>query len=105
MQRLFFGSALRPIPHVYCTCFECHAKQKRTSLHTMNAQSQTPPPHIGMLQLLNGAHVAGSVSCLAQLGIPDLVEDGPKSAELLATQTGTNSQALYRLLRATASVG
>jgi copper chaperone CopZ len=58
-----------------------------------------------MLQLLNGAHVAGAVSCLAQLGIPDLVEAGPRSAEELASQTGTNPQALYRLMRATASVG
>jgi hypothetical protein len=71
----------------------------------MTAQTQTPPPHVGMLQLLNGAHVAGAVSCLAQLGIPDLVEDGPKSTEHLATKTNTNPHALYRLLRATACVG
>ncbi len=58
-----------------------------------------------MLQLLNGAYVAGAVSCLAQLGVPDLVESGAKTAEELAAQTGTNPQALYRLLRATASVG
>src|ERR1051326_8371092 len=71
----------------------------------MNPPTQTPPAHVGMLQLLNGAHVAGAVSCLAQIGIPDLVEAGPKSAQDLATQTGTNPQALYRLLRATACVG
>jgi hypothetical protein len=58
-----------------------------------------------MMQLLNGAHVAGAVSCLAQLGIPDLVEAGSRSAEELASETGTNRQALYRLMRATASVG
>jgi hypothetical protein len=58
-----------------------------------------------MLQLLNGAHVAGAVSCLAQLGIPDLVEAGPRSAEELATQIGAQPKALYRLMRATASVG
>jgi hypothetical protein len=71
----------------------------------MTTQTQAPPVHIGMLQLLNGVHVAGAVSCLAQLGIPDLVEDGPRSAEELASQTGTNPQALYRLMRATACVG
>jgi hypothetical protein len=58
-----------------------------------------------MLQLLNGAHVAGAVACLAQLGIPDLVESGPKSAAELASQVGAQPQALYRLMRATASVG
>ena len=52
----------------------------------MTPPSQARPPHVGMLQLLNGAHVAGAVSCLAELGIPDLVEAGPKSAEELATQ-------------------
>lgn len=44
-----------------------------------NASIQSPPPHVGILQILNGAHVAGAVSCLAQLGIPDLLESGPKS--------------------------
>ena len=65
----------------------------------------TLPAHAGMLQLLNGAHVAGAVSCLAQLGIPDLIESAPKSAGELATQLGADPQALYRLMRATASVG
>jgi O-methyltransferase domain/Dimerisation domain len=69
------------------------------------AEGQTPPAHVGILQLLNGAHVAGAVSCLAQLGIPDLVEAAPKSAEELASQIGADPQALYRLMRATASVG
>ena len=71
----------------------------------MTTQTQAPPPHIGMLQLLNGAHVAGAVSCLAQLGIPDLVEPGPRTAVQLASQTGTSPQALFRLMRATACVG
>ncbi len=54
---------------------------------------------------MNGAHVAGAVSCLAQLGIPDLIEAAPKSAEELATQIGADPQALYRLMRATAGAG
>lgn len=58
-----------------------------------------------MLQLLNGAYVAGAVSCLAQLGIPDLIEAAPRSAEDLASQIGADPQALYRLMRATASLG
>ncbi|MGB8472724.1 MAG: methyltransferase [Candidatus Acidiferrum sp.] len=71
----------------------------------MTPQRQTPPAHVGMLQLLNGAYVAGAVSCLAQLGIPDLIEAAPRSAEELASQIGAHPQALYRLMRATASVG
>lgn len=68
-------------------------------------QTQTPPAPLGMLQLLNGAHVTGAVACLAALGIPDLVEKGPKSADELAKQVGADPRALYRLMRATASVG
>jgi hypothetical protein len=55
--------------------------------------------------MLNGAHVAGALACLAKLGIPDLIEAGPKSADELAAQIGAQPQALYRLMRATASVG
>jgi O-methyltransferase domain len=71
----------------------------------MTAQPQTLPVHVGMLQLLNGAYIAGAVSCLAQLGIPDLVDAAPKSADELAKQIGADQQALYRLMRATACVG
>ena len=69
------------------------------------AQPQAPPAHVGMLQLLNGTYVAGAIACLAQLGVPDLVEAGPKSAEELALRVNANPEALYRLMRATASVG
>ena len=67
--------------------------------------NQGPPPFVGILEILNGAHVAGAVSCLAQLGIPDLLENGPKSVEQLATQVDAQPEALYRLMRATACVG
>ena len=68
-------------------------------------QPQKPPAHVGVMQLLSGPHIAGAVSCLAQMGIPDLVEAGPKSANELASQIGADPEALYRLMRATASVG
>lgn len=72
---------------------------------TTAAKGQTPPAHADMFQLLNGMFVAGTISCLAQLGIPDLVEHGPKSADELARQIGADPHAVYRLMRATASVG
>jgi O-methyltransferase domain len=71
----------------------------------MSAQPQTLPGHVGILQIMNGGHVAGAVACLAQLGIPDLIDGAPKSAGELAGQIGADPQALYRLMRATASVG
>lgn len=69
------------------------------------AKGQTPPAHVGMFQMLNGFFVVGAVSCLARLGVPDLVEHGPKSAEELAAEIGADARALYRLMRATACVG
>jgi copper chaperone CopZ len=71
----------------------------------MTEARQAPPAHVGILQILNGAHVAGAVSCLAQMGIPDLIDTAAKSAEELASQIGADSSALYRLMRATACVG
>src|ERR1700756_533023 len=70
----------------------------------MMPQPQTPPAHAGILQIMTGVYVAAAVSCLAQLGIPDLLE-APKSAEELAKEIGADPRALYRLMRATASVG
>ena len=58
-----------------------------------------------MLQMLHGLHFSSCISCLATLGVPDLVEHGPKSAEELAAQVGADPQALYRLMRLTASLG
>jgi O-methyltransferase len=71
------------------------------------SKSSTPtlPPHVAMLQLLGGAHITGAISCVAQMGIPDLLEAGPKSAEELAGEIGAHPVALYRLMRATACVG
>src|SRR5580704_5270229 len=71
----------------------------------MTADRPAPPAHTGIFQMMNGAHVAGAVSCLAQLGIPDLIDAAPKSAGELAAQIGADPQALYRLMRATACVG
>lgn len=74
-------------------------------MNATTAAPQAPPAHVGMFQLLTGCYISGAVSCLARLGIPDLVEHGPKSAAELASQTGTDQRALYRLMRATACAG
>ena len=55
--------------------------------------------------LINGPRIAQAVFIIAKLGIPDLLGQGPKSAEELATATGTHAPALYRVLRALASIG
>src|SRR5438309_10916382 len=69
-------------------------------------QAQPIPPHAAVLQITWVAPLAAyAVSHLARLGIPDLVEAGPKSAEDLAREIGADPDALYRLMRATAAAG
>src|SRR5579864_7280807 len=68
-------------------------------------QTHAIPAHASLLRLLNGANVTRTVSCIARLAIPDLVENGPKTAEELAKEIGAHPDALYRLMRATACVG
>lgn len=57
-----------------------------------------------MLQMIAGFWVSRAVYAAATLGISDLLAE-PKSAEQLASETGTGARPLYRLLRALASVG
>ncbi|RPH60335.1 MAG: methyltransferase [Acidobacteria bacterium] len=64
-----------------------------------------PPPHAVVLQMLTGKWVSAAIAAVAKFGIADHLESGPKSAKELASLTGTDEQALYRLLRATASLG
>jgi len=58
-----------------------------------------------MFQILGAADAAAAVVCLAKIGVPDLLENGPRSADDLAKEIGAHPQALYRLMRATASIG
>src|ERR1700722_9859441 len=81
------------------------ATQTKQGEPQMTADRPTPPAHASIFQIMNGFHVAGAVSCLAKLGIPDLIDAAPKSAEELAAKIGADPQALYRLMRATACVG
>jgi hypothetical protein len=56
-------------------------------------------------RMTNGFQVSQAIHVVATLGIADLLKDGPKSADELAEATGTHASALYRILRALASVG
>jgi len=74
-------------------------------MEAATAQPQNVPAHVAMFQMMNGFCVVGVVSCVAKLGIPDLVENSPKSAQELAEKIGANKEALYRLMRASACAG
>jgi O-methyltransferase domain/Dimerisation domain len=56
-------------------------------------------------QLIDGYADTQYVALAAQLGIADLLADGPLSADALATATNSHPDALYRALRAMAARG
>ncbi len=56
-------------------------------------------------QLISGYWKAQAVYAAAKLELPDLLADGPKTVEELASASGGHAPSLYRLLRALASVG
>ena len=66
---------------------------------------QQLPPDAQLLQLGMGAFISQAVYVAAKLGIADLVADGPQTIAYLAEKTASQERALYRLLRACASVG
>jgi hypothetical protein len=57
------------------------------------------------MQLITGHWVSQAVYVATKFGIPDLLVHGPVAAEDLARMTRTDADALYRLLRALASIG
>lgn len=62
-------------------------------------------PSIQLQHLISGHWIAQAIGVAADLGVADLLANGPKSSAELAQATGSNPRALYRLLRALASVG
>ena len=62
-------------------------------------------PRDNLLRMTNAYEASQAIHVAATLGIEDLLEDEPRSAEDLAKATGTHAPTLYRILRALASVG
>jgi hypothetical protein len=56
-------------------------------------------------QVYGGSWITQGLGVAAELGIPDILASGPRTCDELAKQTKANGDALYRLLRALASVG
>jgi hypothetical protein len=71
----------------------------------MSTQTAQLPPHAEVLNILMGRWLANAVSCVAELGIPDVLEAGPKSPAEVAAQIGADANCVYRLMRATAGIG
>ncbi len=62
-------------------------------------------PSAALLDLVNGFRVSQAIHVAATLGIADLLKNGSRSSDELAVATSAHAGALYRLLRALASIG
>jgi len=71
-------------------------------------QSASAPPseaNIQIMQLTSACWMSRCLHVVAEMGIADALGDQPQSTETLARSTGTQPQALNRVLRLLASVG
>ena len=55
--------------------------------------------------VIQATRVGPMMYAMVELGLPDLLADGPRSTDELATATGAHAPSLYRLLRALAAAG
>jgi hypothetical protein len=62
-------------------------------------------PEVKLLELMRGYRQPRALHLAVELGIPELLAGGAKSAEELASATGSHAPSLARLLRALASSG
>jgi hypothetical protein len=58
-----------------------------------------------LVRLVDGFRVSQAIHAGVELGIPDLLGDGERTSDDLAQTSGADASALYRLLRALASLG
>jgi hypothetical protein len=63
------------------------------------------PDSVALRHLSTGFWVSQAIAVVADLGIAEHLKDGPKTCAELASAVGAHVDALYRLLRGTASVG
>jgi hypothetical protein len=63
------------------------------------------PPHAQLMQFILGKWISKPIYVAAELGIADMLTDGPKSVDDLARMSETHAPSLYRLMRALAAVG
>src|SRR5262249_62077298 len=63
------------------------------------------PPALALLQQALGFWISRVICVVAQLGIADLLKNGPLDTEKLAAAARVHAPSLYRVLRTLASVG
>jgi hypothetical protein len=79
--------------------------EKENTSQPSQVTSNSAPPETVLTQIMLGRVASQALYVAAKLGIADLLVDGPKQVDELATAAGANASALYRILRALASLG
>ena len=72
---------------------------------TRDRNAPTLPPPVQVFLMSEGVVISTALSLAAELGIADLLADGPQSGEELAKTTSTHPRSLHRVLRLLSSVG
>jgi SAM-dependent methyltransferase len=70
-----------------------------------SAKSADLPPRLALFQLVTSHYISRAIHVAARLNVADLLADGPRLVDNLATATGTHGPSLNRLLRLLASAG
>jgi hypothetical protein len=78
---------------------------QRTGGAMANGAEHHVPPPAAMMGLITGYWVSQAVGVVAQLGVADHLNHGPRSSDELAQAVGAEPQALYRVLRLLTSLG
>lgn len=68
-------------------------------------QQTNENPVRALMRMVNGYQVSQAIHVAAMLGIADLLRDGSRGCDELASATGMDPDGLYRILRALAAVG
>lgn len=62
-------------------------------------------PNVAIWEMVLNMWLAAGISVVTELGISDLLKNGPKSIDQLATLTNTHTESLYRVMRMLSSHG
>ena len=76
-----------------------------STMQNSSGEAVQPSPVMLLRELVGGMRVTQLIYVAAKLGIAALLKDGSKSVDELASNVGAHPRALYRVLRALASIG
>jgi len=76
-----------------------------SSTHTITVSQPQTQDFERLMQLALGMGFTAALQPIVRMGIPDILADGPLAVSDLAQKTGTNADALYRVMRLLVSAG